>query len=75
MVPTSALFARSEMIPPAAMAPPAAWLASPAWTVIGRRFVAGLWDPALLPEQAAAAASALTPARADRRRSVAGAEA
>ena len=59
MVPTSAPFARSEMIPPAAMAPPAQWLASPASDgVTGRRFVAGLWDPALLPEQAAAAASA-----------------
>ena len=59
MVPASAPFARSEMIPPAAMAPPAQWLASPASDgVTGRRFVAGLWDPALPPEQAAAAASA-----------------
>jgi NAD(P)-dependent dehydrogenase (short-subunit alcohol dehydrogenase family) len=59
MVPTSAPFARSEMIPPAAMAPPAQWLASPASDgVTGRRFVAGLWDPTLLPEKAAAAASA-----------------
>jgi NAD(P)-dependent dehydrogenase (short-subunit alcohol dehydrogenase family) len=59
MVPASAPFARSEMIPPAAMAPPAQWLASPASDgVTGRRFVAGLWDPALPPEQAAAAAGA-----------------
>jgi NAD(P)-dependent dehydrogenase (short-subunit alcohol dehydrogenase family) len=59
MVPASAPFARSEMIPPAAMAPPARWLASPASDgVTGRRFVAGLWDPALAPEQAAAAAGA-----------------
>ena len=59
MVPPSAPFARSEMIPPAAMAPPAQWLASPASDgVAGRRFVAGLWDPALPPEEAAAAASA-----------------
>jgi NAD(P)-dependent dehydrogenase (short-subunit alcohol dehydrogenase family) len=59
MVPASAPFARSEMIPPAAMARPARWLASPASDgVSGRRFVAGLWDPALPPEQAAAAAGA-----------------
>ena len=59
MVPPSAPFARSELIPPAAMAPPALWLASPASDgVTGRRFVAGLWDPALPPEQAAAAAGA-----------------
>jgi NAD(P)-dependent dehydrogenase (short-subunit alcohol dehydrogenase family) len=59
MVPASAPFARSELIPPAAMAPPAQWLASPASDgVSGRRFVAGLWDPALPPEQAAAAAGA-----------------
>jgi NAD(P)-dependent dehydrogenase (short-subunit alcohol dehydrogenase family) len=59
MVPVSAPFARSEMIPPAAMAPPAQWLASPASDgVTGRRFVAGLWDPTLPPEQAAAAAGA-----------------
>ncbi|MGH6899373.1 MAG: SDR family NAD(P)-dependent oxidoreductase, partial [Geminicoccaceae bacterium] len=52
MVPASAPFARREMIPPAAMAPPACWLASPASDgVTGRRFVAGLWDPALTPEQ------------------------
>ena len=36
MVPTSAPFARSEMIPPAAMAPPARWLASPASDGSGR---------------------------------------
>jgi NAD(P)-dependent dehydrogenase (short-subunit alcohol dehydrogenase family) len=59
MVPASVPFARSAMIPPAAMAPPAQWLASPASDgVTGRRFVAGLWDPALPPEQAAAAAGA-----------------
>jgi NAD(P)-dependent dehydrogenase (short-subunit alcohol dehydrogenase family) len=59
MVPASAPFARAELIPPAAMAPPAQWLASPASDgVTGRRFVAGLWDPALPPEQAAAAAGA-----------------
>jgi NAD(P)-dependent dehydrogenase (short-subunit alcohol dehydrogenase family) len=59
MVPASAPFARSEMIPPAAMAAPAQWLASPASDgVTGRRFVAGLWDAALPPEQAAAAAGA-----------------
>ena len=59
MVPPSAPFARAELIPPAAMAPPAQWLASPASDgVNGRRFVAGLWDPALPPEQAAAAAGA-----------------
>jgi NAD(P)-dependent dehydrogenase (short-subunit alcohol dehydrogenase family) len=59
MVPASAPFARSELIPPAAMAPPAQWLASPASDgVSGRRLVAGLWDPALPPEQAAAAAGA-----------------
>jgi NAD(P)-dependent dehydrogenase (short-subunit alcohol dehydrogenase family) len=59
MVPASAPFARSAMIPPVAMAPPAQWLASPASDgVTGRRFVAGLWDPALPPEQAAAAAGA-----------------
>jgi NAD(P)-dependent dehydrogenase (short-subunit alcohol dehydrogenase family) len=59
MVPASAPFARSEMIPPAAMAPPAQWLASPASDgVNGRRFVAGLWDPALPPGEAAAAAGA-----------------
>ena len=57
MVPASVPFARHEMIPPAAMAPPALWLASPASDgVTGRRFVAGLWDPTLPPEQAAAAA-------------------
>jgi NAD(P)-dependent dehydrogenase (short-subunit alcohol dehydrogenase family) len=59
MVPASAPFARSELIPPAAMAPPAQWLASPASDgVSGQRFVVGLWDPALPPEQAAAAAGA-----------------
>jgi NAD(P)-dependent dehydrogenase (short-subunit alcohol dehydrogenase family) len=59
MVPASAPFARSQLIPPAAMAAPAQWLASPASDgVSGRRFVAGLWDPALPPEQAAAAAGA-----------------
>jgi NAD(P)-dependent dehydrogenase (short-subunit alcohol dehydrogenase family) len=59
MVPASAPFARSEMIPPAALAPPAQWLASPASDgVTGRRFVAGLWDPALPPAQAAAVAGA-----------------
>jgi NAD(P)-dependent dehydrogenase (short-subunit alcohol dehydrogenase family) len=59
MVPASAPFARSEMILPAAMAPPALWLASPASDgVTGRRFVAGLWDPALPADEAAAAASA-----------------
>jgi NAD(P)-dependent dehydrogenase (short-subunit alcohol dehydrogenase family) len=59
MVPTSAPFARSEMIPPAAMAPPAQWLASPASDgVTGRRLVAGLWNTALPPEEAAAAAGA-----------------
>ena len=59
MVPASAPFARHEMIPPAAMAPPAQWLASAAADgVTGRRFVAGLWDPTLPPEQAAAAAGA-----------------
>ena len=59
MVPDSAPFARSQMIAPAAMAPPALWLASPASDgVTGRRFVAGLWDPALPPEQAAETASA-----------------
>jgi NAD(P)-dependent dehydrogenase (short-subunit alcohol dehydrogenase family) len=59
MVPASAPFARSEMIPPAAMAPPAQWLASAASDgVSGRRFVAGLWDPTLPPEQAATAAGA-----------------
>jgi NAD(P)-dependent dehydrogenase (short-subunit alcohol dehydrogenase family) len=59
MVPAAAPFARSEMIPPAAMAPPALWLASPASDgVTGQRFVAGLWDPALPPADAAAAASA-----------------
>ena len=59
MVPASAPFARSAMIPATALAPPAQWLASPASDgVTGRRFVAGLWDPALPPEQAAAAAGA-----------------
>ncbi len=59
MVPAAAPFARSAMIPPAAMAPPAQWLASAGSDgVTGRRFVAGLWDPALPPEQAAAAAGA-----------------
>jgi NAD(P)-dependent dehydrogenase (short-subunit alcohol dehydrogenase family) len=59
MVPASAPFARSDLIPPAAMAPPAQWLASPASDgVSGRRFVAGLWDASLPPEQAAAAAGA-----------------
>jgi NAD(P)-dependent dehydrogenase (short-subunit alcohol dehydrogenase family) len=59
MVPASVPFARSEMIPPAAMAPPAQWLASAASdAVTGRRFVAGLWDPTLPPEQAATAAGA-----------------
>jgi NAD(P)-dependent dehydrogenase (short-subunit alcohol dehydrogenase family) len=59
MVPPSAPFARRDLIPPAALAPPALWLASPAADgVTGRRFVAGLWDPALPPEQAAAAAGA-----------------
>ena len=59
MVPASAPFARSALIPPTALAPPAQWLASPASDgVAGRRFVAGLWDPALPPEQAAAAAGA-----------------
>ena len=59
MVPASAPFARSALIPPTALAPPARWLASPAADgVTGRRFVAGLWDPALTPEQAAEAAGA-----------------
>ena len=59
MVPASAPFARSALIPPATLAPPAQWLASPASDgVTGRRFVAGLWDPALPPEQAAEAAGA-----------------
>ena len=59
MVPPSAPFARKELIPPAAMAPPALWLASPASDgVTGRRFVAGLWDPALPPAEAAEAAGA-----------------
>jgi NAD(P)-dependent dehydrogenase (short-subunit alcohol dehydrogenase family) len=59
MVPPSAPFARSQLIPPAAMAPPALWLASPASDgVTGRRFVAGLWDPALPPGEAAEAAGA-----------------
>jgi len=59
MVPASAPFARSALIPPTALAPPAQWLASPASDgVSGRRFVAGLWDPALPPEQAAEAAGA-----------------
>ncbi|MGH6904913.1 MAG: SDR family NAD(P)-dependent oxidoreductase, partial [Geminicoccaceae bacterium] len=47
MVPASAPFARDQLIRPEAMAPPAQWLASPASNgVTGRRFVAGLWDPA-----------------------------
>jgi NAD(P)-dependent dehydrogenase (short-subunit alcohol dehydrogenase family) len=59
MVPASAPFARDRLIRPEAMAPPAQWLASPASNgVTGRRFVAGLWDPALPPEEAAAAAGA-----------------
>jgi NAD(P)-dependent dehydrogenase (short-subunit alcohol dehydrogenase family) len=59
MVPASAPFAREQLIRPEAMAPPAQWLASPASNgVTGRRFVAGLWDPALPPEEAAAAAGA-----------------
>jgi NAD(P)-dependent dehydrogenase (short-subunit alcohol dehydrogenase family) len=59
MVPASAPFARSALIPPATLAPPAQWLASSASDgVTGRRFVAGLWDPALPPEQAAEAAGA-----------------
>jgi NAD(P)-dependent dehydrogenase (short-subunit alcohol dehydrogenase family) len=59
MVPASAPFPRDQLIPPAAMAAPAQWLASPASDgVSGRRFVAGLWDPALRPGQAAAAAGA-----------------
>jgi NAD(P)-dependent dehydrogenase (short-subunit alcohol dehydrogenase family) len=59
MVPASAPFARSALIPPTALAPPAQWLASPASDgVTGRRFVAGLWDPAVPPEPAAAAAGA-----------------
>ena len=59
MLPASAPFARSALIPPRALAPPAQWLASPASDgVTGRRFVAGLWDPALPPEQAADAAGA-----------------
>jgi NAD(P)-dependent dehydrogenase (short-subunit alcohol dehydrogenase family) len=59
MVPPSAPFARSQLIRPSAMAPPALWLASPASDgVSGRRFVAGLWDPALPPAEAAEAASA-----------------
>jgi NAD(P)-dependent dehydrogenase (short-subunit alcohol dehydrogenase family) len=59
MVPASAPFARDQLIRPEAMAPPAQWLASPASNgVTGRRFVAGLWDPALPPEEAAAAAGA-----------------
>jgi NAD(P)-dependent dehydrogenase (short-subunit alcohol dehydrogenase family) len=58
MVPASAPFARAELIPPAALAPPAQWLASPASDgVTGRRFVAGLWGPALPPAAAAEAAS------------------
>ena len=59
MVPASAPFGREELIPTRAMAAPAQWLASPASDgVSGRRFVAGLWDPALPPAQAAAAAGA-----------------
>jgi NAD(P)-dependent dehydrogenase (short-subunit alcohol dehydrogenase family) len=59
MVPASAPFARHEMIPPVAMAPPVQWLASSASDgVTGRRFVGGLWDPTLPPEQAAVAAGA-----------------
>jgi NAD(P)-dependent dehydrogenase (short-subunit alcohol dehydrogenase family) len=59
MVPASAPFARDAMIRPAAMAPPVQWLVSTAADgVTGRRFVGGLWDPALPAEQAARAASA-----------------
>jgi hypothetical protein len=59
MVPASAPFARADMIPPQAMAPPAQWLASNLSDgVTGRRLVAGLWDPALPPDQAAERASA-----------------
>ena len=59
MVPASAPFARDAMIRPAAMAPPVQWLVSAAADgVTGRRFVGGLWDPALPAEQAAKAASA-----------------
>jgi len=59
MVPASAPYARADMIPPVALALPARWLASPASDgVTGRRVVAGLWDPALPPEQAMVLASA-----------------
>jgi NAD(P)-dependent dehydrogenase (short-subunit alcohol dehydrogenase family) len=59
MVPPSAPFARSALIPPSALAPPAQWLVSVAADgITGRRFTAGLWDPALPPAQAAARAGA-----------------
>jgi NAD(P)-dependent dehydrogenase (short-subunit alcohol dehydrogenase family) len=59
MVPASAPFVRNQLIRPEAMAAPAQWLASPASDgVTGRRFVAGLWNPALPPKEAAAAAGA-----------------
>ena len=59
MVPRSAPFPRSALIPPAALAPPAQWLVSAAADgVTGRRFTAGLWDPALTPVGAAARAGA-----------------
>lgn len=48
---------RSDMWPPELMVPPLLWLASGASDgVTGRRFVARLWDPALPPGAAAAAA-------------------
>jgi NAD(P)-dependent dehydrogenase (short-subunit alcohol dehydrogenase family) len=60
MVPRSAPFSRSALIPPAALAwPPAQWLVSAAADgITGRRFTAGLWDPALTPAGAAARAGA-----------------
>jgi len=59
MVPRSAPFPRSALIPPAALAPPAQWLVSAAADgITGRRFTAGLWDPALPPAEAAARAGA-----------------
>ena len=59
MIADSAGFDRAGLIQPEVMAPPLLWLVSDeADAVTDRRFLGALWDPALPPAEAAAAAGA-----------------
>ena len=52
MVPEDAGFDRDELIRPEAMTWPTLWLCSPeADGITGNRYVAGLWDPTLTPQE------------------------